>query len=115
MRLVPTPEPQPQPDSSYIPRRQRESQQQPARPERPERPERPVDPNRLRNDGGPWRGAGPPATGRELLGWARKHGQDKEVFDLGKAWNLPGRCLDWSADDVADVYATLNVPANGRG
>ena len=46
---------------------------------------------------------------------ARKHGRDKEVLDLGAAWGLPGRCLDWSADDVADVYATLNVPANGRG
>ncbi|HKM56130.1 MAG TPA: hypothetical protein VJY33_22170 [Isosphaeraceae bacterium] len=111
MRTVPTaPQQQPEPDSGYIPRRQRDGQQQ-----QPVRPERPIDPNRLRNDGGPWRGAGPPATGRELLGWARKHGRDKEVFDLGKAWNLPGRCLDWSADDVADVYATLNIPANGRG
>ncbi len=108
MRTAP-PAPQQQPESGYIPRRQRDGQQQPARPERP------IDPNRLRNDGGPWRGADPPQSGRELLGWARKHGRDKEVFDLGKAWNLPGRCLDWSADDVADVYATLNVPANGRG
>lgn len=111
MRTVPSaPQQQPEPDSGYIPRRQRDGQQQ-----QPVRPERPVDPNRLRNDGGPWRGAGPPATGRELLGWARKHGRDKEVFDLGKAWGFPGRVIDWSADDVADVYATLNIPANGPG
>ena len=74
-----------------------------------------IDPNRLRNDGGPWRGAGPPQSGRELLGWAHKHGRDKEVFDLGKAWGFPGRVIDWSADDVADVYATMNIPANGPG
>ena len=104
MRTLPTaPQQQPEPDSGYIPRR-------PA-----PRPERPVDPNRLRNDGQPWRGAGPPQSGRELLGWARKHGRDKEVFDLGKAWGFPGRVIDWSADDVADVYATLNIPANGPG
>ena len=47
--------------------------------------------------------AGPASTGetRRSSTWA--------------GWGLPGRCLDWSADDVADVYATLNVPANGRG
>jgi hypothetical protein len=108
--LPSAPQQQPEPDSGYVPRRQRDGQQQ-----QPVRPERPIDPNRLRNDGGPWRGAGPPQSGRELLGWARKHGRDKEVFNLGAAWGLPGRCLDWSADDVADVYATLNVPANERG
>ena len=69
-----------EPRSDYIPRRQRDGQ-------------RPIDPNRLRNDGGPWRGAGPPATGRELLGWARKHGRDKGSRPgrrLGFTRPLPG-------------------------
>jgi hypothetical protein len=96
MRTAPQPQPQPEPDSGYVPRRQRNDQNgQPA-----PRPERPIDPNRLRNDGGPWRGAGPPATGRELLGWARKHGQDKAVFELGKSWKLPDRVIDWDPRDV---------------
>jgi hypothetical protein len=106
MRTAPRPEPRPEPEPPFIPRRQRNDQPAP-------RPERPIDPNRLRNDGGPWRGAGPPATGRELLGWARKHGQDKAVFELGKAWDLPDRVIDWDPRDVSEVYDTLNS-ANGR-
>jgi hypothetical protein len=87
----------------------------PAQPDdQPAEPQRRY-PERRRVDGGQWQGSGPPRTGRELLGWARKH--DVDLSGLAKAWKLPWKVLDWSPEDVQDVYATLSegVQSNGRG
>jgi hypothetical protein len=86
----------------------------PAEPERQPEPERPRYPERRRNDGGQWQGSGPPRTGRELLGWARKH--DVDLSGLAKAWRLPWRVMDWSEQDVQDAYNTLSegVQSNGK-
>ena len=118
MRTVP-PAPAPadrQPEPEYIPRRQRDDQNGRTAPPAP----RPINPNMLRNDGGPWRGSGPPADGRQLLGFARRRGLDKALLDLGAAWHLPARVVDWSPEDVAEAYDTLsgtavNGSANGNG
>jgi hypothetical protein len=92
----------------------------PARPARQEPPAAPERPTAHRNDGGVYQGrpSGPPRSGKELLGWARRHGRDAELISLGRAWRLPPRVLDWEPQDVADVHATMTAtdpPRNGNG
>ncbi len=109
-------QPEPEPDSGYVPRRQRTEPPAP-------RPERPINPNMLRNDGGPWRGRPEiPEDGRQLLGWAKRNGQDKALLNAGERFGLPGRIVTWNQDEVRDVYEYLtqesgqaNGHRNGNG
>lgn len=49
-----------------------------------------------------------PTDGRTLLGWADRHGLRSDVLRLGRSRRYPGKVVDWSHDQVADVYQVLN-------
>lgn len=56
----------------------------------------------------------PPQSGRQLLGWAHSHGQNKRLLALAKSWNL-GRILDWGQGEIAAAYRELNTQTRTAG
>jgi hypothetical protein len=88
-------------------------QPEPARPE-PE-PMRPY-PSAHRLDGRPLTGRPEsPRTARELLGWSRRTGRQDELEALGRRMRLPGRILNWTDDEVADVYGAMTAEPARNG
>lgn len=78
----------------------------------------PPDVNRADLDGRPARRSdGPPATGRELLGWISNHGgketQDRAVA-IARSRGYGTMLVKLSDDEAADVYHELQKPARGR-
>jgi hypothetical protein len=65
----------------------------PGDPIRPDRPAHPPD--------------GPPTDGRTLLGWADRHDLRSAVLKLGRSRRYPSKVLEWTEDQVADVYHEL--------
>lgn len=82
---------------------------------RDDRPRGPRPNGRPPGRGGGSAGGGgdrPPKTGRELIAWAGDRDLKGRVYELGKAWELPGKVLDWHADDVRSVYDELSREAS---
>jgi hypothetical protein len=55
--------------------------------------------------------SGPPRTGKALYGWANENNKIPAVLSWGKKHGKPDRILDWSPEDVAEVWGRINAPA----
>jgi hypothetical protein len=91
----------------------------PRRPSAPE-PQRPAPQEPYRRPSERTAGPAPrvPSSGRELLGWALRAGQDSALKTLVRAWNLEGRIVDLGESEIADLYAELSgriAATNGNG
>lgn len=63
------------------------------------------------------RSDGPPGTGRELLGWIRRHGGEEtqqRAMAICRGWGLPTKLLDLDGDQVEALFRELQKPARGR-
>lgn len=80
----------------------------------------PADVNRADSDGRAARrpdGTGPPATGRELLGWISGHGGEdmqRRAVAIARSRGYGTMLVKLTADQVADIYHELGKPARGR-
>jgi hypothetical protein len=69
------------------------------------------------NEGKPWRGSPAPKNSRELLGWSRRTNRQAELEDIGRRMRLPDRILEWTEEEVSDVYQAVTAtdpPRNGH-